>query len=99
MNNYGFGAVDGRDIAIRELEDRGAAYKHRITALEAQVRRLQRYGYVWEDNFREQMQGQHGDFVEATIQQLRDECLHPGDLDLMRGSNNELAGEATDGDR
>ena len=53
---------------------------------EARCARLRRYGLGWEDDFREQfvtkelndphLQG----FVEATIQQMRNEHLHPGDL-------------------
>lgn len=74
------------------MSDGGALDQHdewalaeRIADLEAQVARLQRYGNDWEDDFREQFEGWQDEFVESTIQQMRDGSLHPGDLDPVKG--------------
>lgn len=50
-------------------------------AMAARIERLQKYGGLWEDDFRETMQrGADDPYVEATIRQMRSECLQPGDM-------------------
>ena len=44
-----------------------------IDALAAERDALHAYARGWEDDFREQMQGQHDEYVEKTIQQMREE--------------------------
>lgn len=79
MNDYGFGGIDGRDMVIRELEDRGAAYRQRIADLEAQVGRLQRYISLKTSDNPDPMQ-----FAQAL-----DDCEKYGDLDPVKGQGHE----------
>lgn len=74
--------VAALDAALR---DTPVATETRIAELEAQVTRLQRYGRSWEEDFQETMQGMHDEFVEKTIQLMRDESLQPGDLESAKG--------------
>lgn len=86
-------AVTERNEAIRELSKMSG----RLDDADAQAKRLRRYGEGWEDDFREQMQGQHGEFVEKTIQQMRDEYLQPGDMpDMVERRGQEIMRAADD---
>lgn len=57
------------DFAAERIKD----LETDITALAAERDTLLAYARGWEDDFREQMQGQHSEFVERTIKQMRDE--------------------------